>query len=144
MLEANIDDTHAEYLGNDFQQGLLSVGAKDFFLTSVHMKKGRQGLMLSVLTTQAQLQQVSDYILEHTSTIGLRYYPIFRHELIRTHHEVKTKYGLVNVKVVLTPSGGKRFKIEYDSLWELSQEHNLSIQQLQLELYAEVHAYLSA
>ena len=140
MLEANIDDTHAEYLGSNFQDQLLAVGAKDFFLTAVHMKKGRPGLMLSVLTTEDYLSRVSDFILENTSTIGLRYYPVARHELKRKLFEIETKYGKVKVKEVTTPSGQKRFKIEYDSLWELSQKHQMSLQQLQMELYGEMVA----
>lgn len=135
IVETNIDDFSAEYLGNDFQDDLLKNGAKDFYFTSVQMKKGRPGLKISFLVYSENLDKVNRYILENTTTIGLRYYPVTRDILPRRSFEMKTKYGIVNVKEIIKPSGKKQYKIEYESLRELSIKNQISIQQLQLELH---------
>lgn len=136
VIETNIDDTSSEYLGADFQADLLSSGATDFFFTPVQMKKGRPGLQLSVLTQLGQLKQTSAFILENTSTIGLRYYPVSREILDRRAYEVETPYGKIRVKEVTKPSGRKSRKIEYDSLRSLSTTHNMPVPQLEEKLYA--------
>ncbi len=135
VVETNIDDAPAEYLGADFQEGLLQSGAADFFFTPVQMKKGRPGLQLSVLTELANLKKTNRFILENTSTIGLRYYPVDRDILPRKTYEMETPYGSIKVKEVENPSGRKSRKIEYDSLRTLSARHGVSVQQLQSELF---------
>ena len=136
VIETNIDDTSAEYLGADFQADLLKSGATDFFFTPVQMKKGRPGLQLSVLAQLNQLQQTSDFILENTSTIGLRYFPVSRNILDRRLYEVDTPFGKIKVKEVTKPSGRKSRKIEYESLRALSTQRNVPIPQLEEKIYA--------
>jgi len=134
IIESNIDDGPAEYLGNAFQDQLLEAGAVDFYFTQVQMKKGRPGLKLSVLTSVQNLTKVANYILEHTTTIGVRHYAVNRTILSRRQFEMETKYGTIKVKEVTTPSGYKRHKIEYESLRNIQKNHDISLPQLQAEL----------
>ena len=138
MIETNLDDMPSEYLGAGFQEGLLDAGAIDFFFSSVQMKKGRPGLLLSVLSDSEHLDSVNSYILEHTSTIGVRYYPVQRSILSRSIAEIETSLGKVQVKVVTNPSGLLSWKVEYDSLMELKRRHGLSLLQLQALLGKEL------
>ena len=55
--------------------------------------------------------------------------------LERSQLEMETPYGPVQVKQVITPSGAKRHKIEYQSLQKLKESYNISILRLQEELY---------
>ncbi|MFT7033337.1 MAG: hypothetical protein ACJA2S_001843 [Cyclobacteriaceae bacterium] len=130
MVETQIDDAPAEFMGSDFQQELLLQGATDFFYTPVQMKKGRPGFMLSVLTDEKALKETSNFLLEQTSTIGVRYYPVFRNILVRNIYEVDTTYGTVRVKEVVKPSGRSQHKIEYESLNELSKKHKIPVSEL--------------
>ena len=138
MIETNLDDISVEYLGRDFQQRLLEAGAIDFFLTSVQMKKGRPGVKLSVLSEKKHLESAIKYILEHTTTIGVRYYPVKRSILNRKITEVETSLGKVRVKIVEKPSGTFSYKIEYESLVELGRNHEFSLTQLQTLLNKEL------
>jgi uncharacterized protein (TIGR00299 family) protein len=122
MVETNIDDMSAELLGHDFQEQLLQAGAIDFYFTQVIMKKGRPGLLISVFTSQNQLKQVSDFLLENTSTIGVRTFPVSRSILKRELKKVKTSLGEVQVKEVQLPSGGTRRSLEYASCMALAQK----------------------
>lgn len=124
-----------EMLGSNFQQALLKNGAIDFYFTSIQMKKGRPGIKLSVLSSSADLNRISEFILEHTSSIGVRHYGVSRTILERYQFEMETKYGKIKVKEVITPSGAKRNKIEYESMQNLKESHNISIFRLEQELY---------
>lgn len=135
VIEFNVDDSTGEFLGQDFQEQLLAKGATDFYYTFTQMKKGRPGLLLSVLVHESALDDLSDFILDQTTTIGLRYYPVSRKILNRRHYEIDSPYGVVQVKEVTTPSGLKRQKIEYESLKDIAKNNRLTIQQLQAELY---------
>ena len=135
VIESNIDDSTAEYLGDDFQNQLLEHGATDFYFTPVQMKKGRPGLKITILASNRNLNKVKEFVLENTSTIGLRYYQVDKDRLPRRSYEIETKYGPVQVKEVTKPSGSKRHKIEYQSLLDISKKNNINIQELQTELY---------
>lgn len=135
VLETNIDDSSPEMLGADFQNDLLGHGAIDFSMTAIQMKKGRPGIKLTILIKPNDLDHLSNFILENTSSIGLRYYQVNRKILERKQYTLDTKYGPIQVKEVFTPSGQKRYKIEYESLRNLKESHNISIFKLEEELY---------
>jgi len=135
-LETNIDDMPAEFLGKDFQLGLNNSGAIDYYFTPIQMKKSRPALLLSCLVTKSKLDTLSNYILEHTSTIGLRYFKVDRKILERKIEEFDTKYGKIKIKTVTTPSGKKRRSFEYEDLIAISKRENIPVTILQQELYS--------
>lgn len=120
MLETNIDDMSSELLGYDFQEQLLKVGALDFYFTHITMKKGRPGLLITVFTPKNNVKSISDFLLENTTTIGVRSYAANRQILPRSLKTVKTSLGDVDVKEVHLPSGNKRTTIEYESAKKIS------------------------
>jgi len=134
VMETNIDDMSNEFLGNDFQEGLFKNGANDFHYNSIHMKKGRQGILVSCSVPANSIQQLSDYIFEHTSTIGVRYYPVKGNKLEREIKSFETPYGKVKVKIVKTPSGREKRKIEYDDLKKISNKTDQPIYFLEKEI----------
>lgn len=121
VVETNIDDLSGEFLGTDFQNGLLNIGAVDFYLNQVMMKKGRPGIILSVICRKQDMETIATYILENTTSIGIRYYSVNRMILDRETSAIATEHGDIEIKSVTLPSGKKRSKIEYDSLAELAK-----------------------
>jgi len=138
VLETNIDDMSNEFLGNDFQNGLFEHGASDFFTCAILMKKGRQGVLLSCSVPGKKVKTLSNYIFDHTSTIGLRYYPVKGNKLEREIKTFKTSYGQVQVKIVTSPSGLKKAKIEYEDLKKIQIITKLPLQILQQEILKEL------
>lgn len=130
VIETNIDDSSAELLGSDFQDGLLDAGALDFHFAHVLMKKGRPGLLLSAITSAETRDPVADYILENTSSIGLRYYPTERRTLERRNIALETEFGMIQAKQSNLPSGKTKTKLEYESLKQLARTHGISISEL--------------
>ncbi|MGD1891715.1 MAG: nickel pincer cofactor biosynthesis protein LarC [Cyclobacteriaceae bacterium] len=131
VIETQLDDASSEILGSDFQQQLFALGASDFYYTPIQMKKGRPGLKISVLASPSSLEKACEFILEHTPTIGLRYYKVGKRMLGRNALEIETEYGTVKVKESIKPSGRRQRKIEYDSLREISKKLNTSILETQ-------------
>jgi pyridinium-3,5-bisthiocarboxylic acid mononucleotide nickel chelatase len=134
VVETNLDDCSPELLGDFFQAGLLAAGAIDFTLSPVTMKKSRPGLKLSALTSDENRESVCDFILENTTTIGVRFYAVERKELEREAVSLETKYGAIKAKRVTTPSGKSRSKAEYDDLQKVASENKISIIQLKKEI----------
>jgi pyridinium-3,5-bisthiocarboxylic acid mononucleotide nickel chelatase len=126
VIQTNIDDLSGEYLGIEFQQRLLDNGALDFYFQQVIMKKGRPGVILTVLTPVSSLKKIGDLILENTSAIGLRYYSVDRMELDRKNLLLDSEFGKVKAKEVTLPSGKKRVKPENDEIFRISKEKGLS------------------
>lgn len=133
-IETNLDDITGEYLGSEFQNGLLEAGALDFHITSVQMKKGRPGLILSALASGDLRDKVADYILENTTSIGVRYHPAERRILKRRKIAIETDYGTVLAKESESPSGQKKVKLEFESLKKTAQKNNISISELKRQI----------
>ena len=126
VIQTNIDDLPGEFLGLEFQQRLLDQGALDFYFQPVTMKKGRPGIVLNVLSQSSNLIKIGEFILENTSAIGLRYFPVERMELSRENVLIETRFGATKAKEVTLPSGKKRIKLESDEVFRISKENDLS------------------
>lgn len=126
VLETNIDDMSGEFLGTEFQEKLFDLGALDFFYQQIIMKKGRPGLVLTVLIRYENLERVVRYIFDNTTSIGVRYYPANRFELERKIKQADTTYGKVTVKETLMPGNKKRIKPESSDIIRIATKENKS------------------
>ncbi len=98
LIETNIDDMSPQLYGHVIDL-LLAAGAHDAYLTPVIMKKGRPGILLSVLTDREKQQPALEIVFRETTSIGVRIREVGRKKLRREIREVQTKYGPVRVKV---------------------------------------------
>lgn len=122
-----------EQLGADFQQLLLQSGALDVYLTPTVMKKSRLGLKLEVLCRQADAERLANMVLEHTTTLGVRFVPCKRKELARDVIKVTTPFGEINVKAATLPSGKLRHKPEYAECQAAAREYKVPTYEVVLE-----------
>ncbi|MCZ6674323.1 MAG: nickel pincer cofactor biosynthesis protein LarC [Verrucomicrobia bacterium] len=134
VVETNLDDCSPELLGEAFQGGLIKAGAIDFTFTPVTMKKSRPGLKLSALANEQNREAVCDFILENTTTIGVRFYSVERKELKRETVSLETQYGAIKAKRVTTPSGNTRVKAEFDDLQKTANENDIPVVRLKQEI----------
>ncbi|HEX9620444.1 MAG TPA: nickel pincer cofactor biosynthesis protein LarC [Polyangiaceae bacterium] len=98
LIEANVDDMTGE-LAAHCLRAVLDAGALDAWAVPIVMKKGRPGLVLSVLCARAVAPQLSRVLLRESSSLGVRRTPVSRDELPREVVDVETPYGVVPVKV---------------------------------------------
>jgi hypothetical protein len=99
-IATNIDDMNPELYGAVTQR-LFAAGARDVWLTPVQMKKGRPGIVLSLIAPAGLESTLSDLLLRETTTLGVRVHPVWRHEAGRAQRSVDTRYGPVLVKLKL-------------------------------------------
>ena len=98
MIETNLDDSSPQILGHVMERA-FELGALDCYFTSVHMKKNRPGVLLSILCRAAQRSTLGDLLFSETTTLGIRAYEVERRALQRRMVAVETQYGPIDVKV---------------------------------------------
>jgi hypothetical protein len=81
------------------QQKLLTAGALDAFAVPVQMKKGRPGLIFTVLAALAHAEAMSHILLTETTTLGVRMRTEQRRTLQREHVTVASQWGPIRVKL---------------------------------------------
>jgi pyridinium-3,5-bisthiocarboxylic acid mononucleotide nickel chelatase len=98
VLEANLDDMNPQ-LFSYVQQKLLAAGALDAFGVPVQMKKGRPGIILTVLASPALAEAMARILLTETTTLGVRFRQEQRRILDREHVTVESIWGPIRVKL---------------------------------------------
>lgn len=97
LLECNLDDAPGQNVAFAVEE-MLREGALDAWLTPVQMKKGRPGILISVLAQPADAPRLARRLLEQTPTLGLRQSWVHRWKAGREHISVATPWGEVRVK----------------------------------------------
>ena len=122
-LECDIDDSTGEQLGYALEK-LYQEGAREAHFAPVFMKKNRPGWELTVICDREHLQKLEDVIFSQTTTIGIRRQEMERTVLTRKTVDVKTRFGVIPVKV----SGEgtyKRVHPEYEIVSGAASEHGV-------------------
>ena len=124
-LKCDLDDMTGEQLGYAVTR-LLGAGALDVFTTPIGMKKNRPGVLLTVLCTQAQREQMVQEIFRHTTTLGIRETLCRRYVLDRRETIRETPQGPVRCKEA-TGYGVTRCKPEFEDLAALAEKQDSSL-----------------
>jgi uncharacterized protein (TIGR00299 family) protein len=98
VVETNLDDVSPQVLGHLMEQALAS-GALDCYFTNVLMKKGRPGVLVSILCLPRDREALTRLLFEETPTLGVRSYEVRRRALERESVTVETEFGRIAVKV---------------------------------------------
>lgn len=114
LLETNLDDADGETVAHAVNL-LWKANVLEAWTAPISMKKGRPGILLSVLVQEPELATAEAVLFETTGTLGIRRRLVERTVLPRVAHTVGTKYGPVLGKARLLPCGAVRFKPEYES-----------------------------
>ncbi len=124
-ISANIDDLNPQIFGY-LGERLLAAGARDVTVTPTVMKKGRPGVILSVLAEPAARDRLARLIFAETTTIGLRFHPVARLKLARRMIEVETRFGAIHVKVAGAHHGAEPLNLapEFDDCQKAAIEHD--------------------
>ena len=109
VLETEVDDTAPQLLGALLDR-LLAAGALDVYYTPIHMKKGRPGILITVLSPPERREGLEEILFAETTTLGVRRQEWARSVLDRDVVPVATVYGAVRVKV--GRRGGKVYNVQ--------------------------------
>jgi uncharacterized protein (TIGR00299 family) protein len=108
VLETELDDAPPQLLG-PLVDALLAAGALDAFFTAVQMKKGRPGVLVTVIAPGDRREAVEELLFRETTTLGVRRQEWERTLLERETATVQTAYGEVRIKV------GRRGGVVYNA-----------------------------
>ncbi|KXG75608.1 hypothetical protein AN619_16040 [Thermotalea metallivorans] len=143
MLECNIDDMNPEFYGYVMEKG-LEAGALDIFMVPVIMKKNRPGILLSVLCEEDKREELEQFIFMETTTLGIRRYAVERSVLERKVLRIRTKYGVVGMKVGFL--GGKILKYapEYEDCKEIAENFHLPLKKVYEDIHYAMKKYIES
>lgn len=125
VIETNIDDMNPqvyEYL----IERLFDAGVIDVFLTQVVMKKGRPGILLTVLCEETKKDAIARIIFKETTTLGLRFY---RTERVTLEREMRTGYhGEDKVRLKVARYEGKeKTNPEYEDCKKIAKRKGIPL-----------------
>ncbi len=113
LLETNLDDVSPETVGYTREQ-LMQTGALDVYVTPVQMKKGRPGIILSVLTAPGKVDSMEAILFKETGTLGIRRQLLERTTQHRDVVSVSTPWGDVRGKRSWKTGQDARFAPEFE------------------------------
>ena len=126
-MSCNIDDMSGEEIAFAADR-LFEAGALDVFTAPINMKKGRPGILLSVLCREEKRRTLVEAIFKYTTTLGIREAHCARYILKREIEETETPAGVFRAKHS-EGYGIRRSKLEYDDLAQLAREKNISLRE---------------
>ena len=124
VLDANVDDLDPR-LWPQLLTDLLGAGAQDAWLTPILMKKGRPAYTLSVLCPPDRAGALERLVLTHTTTIGVRRYPVTRQVLPREWVSVEVLGAPVRIKVARLDGEVVNAVPEYEDVARLAAERGV-------------------
>lgn len=161
-LSCNVDDMTGEDIAFAIET-FLQNGALDAFTVPCTMKKGRPGVLVTVLCKDPDQKQMTKLILQHTTTLGVRSAEKKRWILSRTEsetvipddvlanvtasgmpaepkaHELKTTGDDCTIRSkTSTGFGITRNKYEHDDLEKIARTYGLTLAQVRA-LLADLH-----
>ncbi len=139
-LEINLDDMSPEWLGYLLDK-LFEAGANDAFYVPIYMKKNRPGIMLQVLCSADKLNQLKKILFQETTTLGIRYTPMFVHRLERRFRKVETRWGTVTVKEGLHNGLVVQVAPEYDDCKRLAERANVPLKRIFQAVWKQLPDY---
>ncbi len=140
MVETNIDDMSPQVYGHVMEEALRR-GALDCYLTPVQMKKNRPGTLLSILCRPALRDEMCQFLLAETTTLGVRFYEVMRRALERETVKVETEFGEINVKVARLDGVAIKGMPEYEECRAAAERANVPL--LEVERAALASFYRS-
>lgn len=143
MIECNLDDMNPEWYP-PILETLIAEGANDAFLTPSVMKKGRPGVVLSVLCEPELQQKLTSIVLKQSTTIGVRTYPVSRTELKRETETVSTSLGDIAIKKCFYRDELIKWKPEFEDCKQLADQHNISLSDVHRIIHSEYKTGTSA
>lgn len=126
VIESNLDDCPPEDVAGCVNR-LFEAGALDAFQTPCVMKKGRSGVLLTVVCQPAQAAKLEELVLRETTTIGVRRYQAERRKLVRSAVTLQTPWGPLRAKAVELDSGRRRMMVEHDDADAVAKRADVSL-----------------
>lgn len=129
LVETNLDDM-APNLIAALCEDLMAAGALDVSVTPALMKKGRPGHLLTVIAPPELVAALTDHVLRHSTTLGVRMTPVQRVVAERKMIEVQTPLGSARVKVKELDGRPVDLAPEYEDCRRISLQSGMPLREV--------------
>jgi pyridinium-3,5-bisthiocarboxylic acid mononucleotide nickel chelatase len=129
VLETEVDDASPQVLG-PLVDRLLAEGALDAFFTPVQMKKGRPGVLVTVIAETARREPLEELLFRETTTLGVRRQEWDRTVLERDTATVDTAYGPIRVKIGRRGGVVYNASPEFDDCLRAAEERRVAVKEV--------------
>ena len=129
VVETGIDDMNPQ-IYDYLMAKLLQMGAMDVFLVPIHMKKNRPGTLLSVVCKPEMVRQIAGFLIDETTSIGIRWRIDHRLKAKREIKSVDTPYGRIRFKVAAVGTRPVNVMPEYDDCKRAAIEKNVPLKEV--------------
>ena len=116
----NIDDMTPEDVSYGVKK-IFESGALDVFTTNIMMKKGRNGILITVLLKESDEEKIIKTIFRYTTTIGIRKKICDRYIMKSEFQEAEYEGEKVTIKTS-KGYGEQRVKPEYDDIERIAEK----------------------
>ncbi len=137
QLECNIDDMNPEFF-EYISERLFKAGVSDVFYSNITMKKGRPGILLSVICEKESADAVKSIIFTESTSLGIRTFPFRKDTLVRKIETVPSIYGDVTVKRSFYDGEEVSCKPEYEDCKKIASDKEIPVK----EVYNNIMAVL--
>ena len=129
VVETNIDDMNPQFYDYVMER-LLALDVMDVFLTPILMKKNRPATLLTVVCSVERLPSVTRFLLNETTTLGMRWRQEERARADREIVTLQTKHGTIRFK--LARWEGKRVNLspEYEDCKKLATQTGIPLKDI--------------
>jgi len=139
QIECNIDDMNPEFF-EYISERLFKAGVSDVFYSNITMKKGRPGILLSVICEKESANAVKNIIFTESTSLGIRTFPFRKDTLVRKIETVPTIYGDVTVKRSFYDGKEVSCKPEYEECKKIASAKGIPVK----EVYNNIMAVLNS
>lgn len=142
VLETQIDDLNPQAIGYLFDS-LFEAGALDVFTQAIGMKKSRPGILLTVICSPEKTTDCETILFRETTTLGIRRTTQQRTILDRTFDQIKTDYGLIQIKVASRNGSIVNVQPEYEDCARIARQADLpwrEVHRLALQTWHHTHS----
>lgn len=135
LIETNLDDMAPNLLAA-LCEDLMTAGALDVVVIPALMKKGRSGHLLTIMSAPDLVARLTDHLLRHSTTLGVRLTNVNRVLAERRIVEVQTALGTARVKVKELAGEPVDVSPEYEDCRRIARETGQDVRHV-MRLVAE-------
>jgi len=129
LIESNIDDMNPEFYDH-ISDRLFKAGASDVYYSQIIMKKGRPGVVLSVICEPGSEDHIREIMFTESTTLGIRTYDFRKDTLSREFSKLETIYGDVTIKRSFYKGKEVSVKPEYDECKRIALEQDIPLKEI--------------
>ena len=130
VLETALDDCSPQILAFVSERA-FALGALDVMMAPVQMKKGRPGILVTLLCIPGAESTFAELLFRETSTLGIRTRRESRFVLSREIVAVDTEFGPIRVKAASSNNEIRNLAPEFEDCRAAAEKHSVPLKDVQ-------------